>query len=64
MSTKLPAIPVEYLIQFRPHCGFRAYAVAGRVHVCGVCGHEVNDSGEPWTIYRPDVTPKRGGVIE
>lgn len=55
----LPAIPVEFLIQLRHHCGMRSYAVAGLLHYCGVCGIEMYDSGEPWEIFRPDVTPKR-----
>lgn len=59
----LPAIPVEYLIQLRPHCGMRAYAIAGKLHRCGICDQEVPASDEPWEIYRPDVTPTRGGVI-
>jgi hypothetical protein len=61
--TLLPAIKAEFLIQLRPHCGMRAYAVAGRVHCCGICGEEVSASDEPWEFFRPDVTPKRGGVI-
>lgn len=61
--TLLPAIPAEFIIQLRPHCGMRAYAVAGRVHLCGVCNQEVPASDEPWELYRPDVTPKVGEVI-
>lgn len=59
----LPAIPAEFVIQLRPHCGMRAYAVAGRIHRCGICGQEVPASDNEWEIYRPDVTPKRGEVI-
>lgn len=61
--TPLPAIKAEFLIQLRPHCGMRAYAVAGRVHRCGVCEREIPASDEPWEKYAPDVTPKRGEVI-
>ena len=63
MSALLPAIPVEMLIQLRPHCGMRAYAVAGYLHRCGVCGERVGPGEHPWEIWRPDVTPKRGGVV-
>jgi hypothetical protein len=56
----LPAIPAEFLIQLRVCCGFRSYAVAGKPrHECGICGWHVPDSGEPWEIYAPDVTPRR-----
>lgn len=61
--TLLPAIKAEFLIQLRPHCGMRAYAVAGRIHRCGICEQEVFASAEPWELYKPDVTPKRGEVI-
>ena len=61
--TLLPAIKAEFLIQLRPHCGMRAYAVAGRIHRCGVCDQEIPASDEPWEVWRPDVTPKRGEVI-
>lgn len=61
--TLLPRLPVEFIIQPRPHCDTRAYAVAGRIHCCGICGQEVPASDEPWELYKPDVTPKRGGVI-
>lgn len=61
MSGLLPAVRVEYLIQPRMHCGLRSYAVAGKNndHVCGTCGERVLDSGEPWEMFTPDVTPKR-----
>lgn len=57
--TLLPAIPVEFLIQKRVHCGMTSYAVAGRIHRCGMCGTEQGDSGEPWELHQPDVTPRR-----
>ena len=60
----LPAIPVEFIVQLRTHCGMRSYAVHGRPeHKCGICGEDIPPSDEPWELYRPDVTPIRGGVI-
>jgi hypothetical protein len=61
--TLLPRLPVEFIVQLRPHCGMRAYAVAGRIHVCGVCDQEVPVSDNEWELYKPDVTPLRGEVI-
>ena len=56
----LPAIKVEFLIQLRRCCGYRAYAVFGRgIPVCGICGHNIPESDQPWEKYYPDVTPRR-----